>query len=127
MLRSTAVLLLTASLAFGQDTNNPEELKKMHAEAMVQLKAAQDRKNELAAENEKLSARVVELEKQLGDRDQQIAAFSERTWFLRSHYAAWNKFMDRYPQMKERWNAFMSGKVLDAPTTLPAMEDVATG
>ena len=48
-----------------QDNPNPEQMKKAYEAAQEQLKAAQERKNQLAAENETLKANVAELQKQL--------------------------------------------------------------
>jgi len=53
----------TRSFAQDQPNNNPEELNRKYQDALAQLKSAQDRKNELAAENEKLNARIADLEK----------------------------------------------------------------
>jgi hypothetical protein len=62
----TAVALAAgATIALAQDANNPEQLKKLYDDALAQLKAAQDRKNELATQNEQLTAKVAELQKQL--------------------------------------------------------------
>src|SRR5439155_3651678 len=58
-------LLVSAPVGLGQDVSRPEELKKMYDEALVQLKSAQDRKSQLAKENERLSAQVEELKKDL--------------------------------------------------------------
>ena len=89
-------------LAFAQDANNPEQVKKLYADALAQLKAAQDRKNELATQNEQLTAKVAELQKQLdqarGDmRDlrRQDAETAETSCYLRSHPAAWQTFVGR--------------------------------
>ena len=58
-------LLLSATVAVAQDAPKPEQLKKMYDDALAQLKAAQDRKNELAMQNEQLTAKSAELQKQL--------------------------------------------------------------
>src|SRR4051812_12503887 len=71
-----AVLLaISAPTARAQDEVKPEDVKRLNDA----LKAAQDRKNELAAENEKLIARVNELQRQL---DHANATFAERTYEL---------------------------------------------
>ena len=33
---------------------------------------------------------------------------SERTYFLRAHYAAWQTFMDRYPLLLSRFQSFVN-------------------
>ncbi|MCS7034263.1 MAG: hypothetical protein NZ561_09745 [Phycisphaerae bacterium] len=119
--RVTAILLI-CSVAAAQEPGNPEELRKLYHDALAQLKAAQDRKNELAAENERLSARVSELEQQLARCSAESMDFAERTWFLRSHYAAWQQFIQRYPRLKLQWEAFLRADTFDIPTTLPELE-----
>src|SRR5688500_12547765 len=60
-----AALVSSPAAALAQENPNPEQLKKAYDAALEQLKAAQERKNQLAAENEKLAATVAELQKQL--------------------------------------------------------------
>jgi len=105
--------LMLPTSARAQEQKNPDELKKLYEEAVSQLKAAQDRKNELAAENEKLQARIVELETRLAERNAEAADYAERTWFLRAHLAAWQRFLDRYPDWRARWEAFLAADVFD--------------
>lgn len=127
MCRWISALLLFTSTVVAQDAGNVEELRRMHQEAVTQLKAAQDRKNELAVENEKLTARIAELETELAQKNIQIAGFAERTWFLRMHYATWNRFIERYPELKARWQAFLAAGVLDLPSDLPDFAGGQTG
>lgn len=132
MVRRVLIAVVAAVLGMGspvgaQDPNNPDELKKQLDSALEQLKAAQDRKNELAAENEKLQARVAELEKQVGEKNAEAAGFAERTWLLRAHYAAWQRFMERYPVLKARWEAFMSAGPVEQPIELPMGEAAGVG
>jgi len=54
-----------AGIARAQDEPKPDQLKRMYDDALAQLKQAQDRKNELAAENDKLNAKLTDLQKQL--------------------------------------------------------------
>jgi hypothetical protein len=114
------IAFVPATPATAQEQPNPEELKKLYDEAISQLKAAQDRKNELAADNEKLQARIAELDKQLLDRDKTAAGWAERTWFYRSHYAAWERFLERYPRLREQWKQFLQMSELDPLSELPA-------
>ena len=125
-----ALLLCCASLLRAQEQQNPEELKKMYDDALAQLKAAQDRKNELGSENEKLQARIAELEKQLVERDARIgqlelaaATHADNTFFLRSHYASWRSFLNLHPQLKARWELFLESELLAAPADLPEFID----
>jgi hypothetical protein len=95
-----------------QNQPNPDDLSKKYEDALAQLKAAQDRKNELATENEQLKARIAELEKQADEHRRAAAEYAQNTFFLRSHYAAWQTFIDRYPQLKTRWRVFLEGGLL---------------
>ena len=105
--------------ALAQDQPNVDDLNHKYEDALNQLKAAQDRKNELANENEQLKARLAELEKQLEEAKRQAAGFAEQTFYLRSHYAAWQSFMKRYPHFAERWKAFLESDLLSVPSQAP--------
>src|SRR5947199_6939188 len=101
-----AMLLIPRSGVRADEPVKPEQLKKAYDDALVQLKAAQDRKAELAKENEALAAKVEELKKQLAaaqsqteSMKRQIADIDERTFFLRSYHAAWLNFIRRYPEV----------------------------
>jgi len=127
---AVTAVALTAGFAFAQDANNPEQVKKLYQDALAQLKAAQDRKNELATQNEQLAAKVAELQKQLdaarGDMlelKRQDAESAEKTFYLRSHHAAWQTFVERYPELKARWKLFMEKDVLAAGNELPELVD----
>jgi septal ring factor EnvC (AmiA/AmiB activator) len=117
----TALSLLTmpARSARADDEPKPEELKQMYQKALDQLKSAQERKTQLAAENEQLKAKVAELEKQLAatqtrtaELQKQADASAEKTFFLRSHYAAWQEFLRRYPRLQIRWKIFLEDEAL---------------
>lgn len=128
--RAVVVVLVLAGVCLGQDAPNPDQLKKMYDDALAQLKAAQDRKNELAAENEKLHGQIAELQKQLTVMGAQLeslqrdaATQSSKSFFLRSYYAAWQRFIGRYPELKVRWEAFLDADVLSPPWSVPMPED----
>ncbi|MGH7214127.1 MAG: hypothetical protein ACREIT_05130 [Tepidisphaeraceae bacterium] len=113
-------------LALAQEEPNPEQLKKMYEDALAQLKAAQDRKNEMSKENEVLAAKLAELTKQietmqprLDALEKQAAAYAEQTFNLRSHYAAWQEFMKRYPSLLARWRVFLENDLLTVPNDVP--------
>lgn len=104
----------------------PEQLKKAYDDALVQLKAAQDRKAELAKENEALAAKVEELKKQVANSQtqidsmkKQIADNDDRTFYLRSYQAAWQAFIRRYPEVMARWKLYLSDSLLSVPQELP--------
>ena len=112
--------------AAAQEKADPEQLKKAYDDALVQLKEAQNRKNQLAADNEKLSAEVASLKKQLeaphGELERLKRADTEsadKTFFLRSHYAAWQNFIRRYPDVYGRWKVFFEYGVLFPARDLP--------
>ena len=130
--RAMVVVLILAGVCPGQEGPNPDQLKKMYDDALAQLKAAQDRKNELAAENEKLHGQVDELHNQLTVMGAQLeslqrdaASQAGRTFFLRSYYAAWQRFIERYPELKIRWEAFLEAGALDVPYSVPMPGDAA--
>lgn len=128
--RAVVVVLILAGVCHGQEGPNPDQLKKMYDDALAQLKAAQDRKNELAAENEKLHGQIAELQKQqtvmgaqLESLQRDASTQASKTFFLRSYYAAWQRFIERYPELKVRWEAFLEADVLSAPWSVPMPED----
>ena len=125
-----AALMICTSVVRAEDAPKPDQLKQLYEDALGQLKNAQERKNQLAAENEQLKARVADLQKQLEASQQQAAAlqheadsYAEKTYDLRSRYTAWLEFLRRYPQLKTRWKAFLENDQLSAPLDLPAMID----
>jgi predicted nuclease with TOPRIM domain len=125
-----AALLLSAGLTLAQDASSPEQLKKLYDDALAQLKAAQDRKNELAQQNEQLTAKLGELQKQLDQLKGQMqelkrrdAESASKTFFLRSHFAAWQGFVDRYPELKARWKHFLETDLLSGQADLPQWTD----
>jgi len=134
--RATAWILLvaaslaTATAAGAQEQPKPDQLKQMYDDALGQLKAAQERKNQLAAENEQLKAKVAELQKQLDAATQKAAAlekdadgYAEKTFYLRSHYAAWEEFLRRYPALRARWKIFLMNDQLTVPIDIPPFVD----
>ena len=127
---AVVAVALSAGLALAQEAANPEQLKKLYDDALAQLKAAQDRKNELAQQNEQLTAKVTELQKQLDQSRGEMlelkrrdAESAEKSFFLRSHYAAWQGFVDRYPELKARWKHFLETDLLNAQADLPQWTD----
>ena len=106
------VVVMLAATAPAQ-TVKPDDSKK-YKDTLNELKAAQDRKAELATQNEKLAARVAELEKQLqaqsvqlDEMKRQALAFADQTFFLRSHYEAWKHFIAANRAVKMQWEIFV--------------------
>ena len=120
------VVLCAATVAVAQDQPKPEQMKKMYDDALAQLKAAQDRKNELAMQNEQLNSKVAELNKQIDalrgemvELKRRDAESAERTFFLRSHYAAWREFLGQFPELKVRWELFLGDGKAVTPAAAP--------
>ena len=91
--------LASASVVLAQAAVTPQQ----YEDVQRQLQQSQDRKNQLADENAKLKARVAEVEQRL-----RVVEASERTYFLRAHYAAWQAFIDRYPLLLNRFQAYLN-------------------
>ncbi len=119
-----ACVLAPGAASFAQDGANLDQVRKMYQDALVQLKDAQDRKSELANENAKLAAHVADLEKQIDAFKHEAAGEAERTFFLRSRYAAWEEFMKQYPDLMERWKSWLENAAVKTGT-LPGMGDDA--
>jgi hypothetical protein len=105
-------VLMLAGIVRGQDVK-PDDLKKLLVVTRAELKTVQDRKAELAMENEKLSSQVSDLAKankaqaaQLDDLKRKAAAFADRTLFLSNQYAAWTQFINLNPTVKMQWSIF---------------------
>lgn len=122
---SLLVVTMFAVPAMAQDEPKPEQLKKMYDEALSQLKSVQDRRNQLSNENEQLAAKVKELETKLAAAETEAAelkrdaaGFAEKTFYLRSHYAAWQGFLQHYPEIVSRWRLFLgSNLAVPRPTS----------
>ena len=118
-----------ARIALAEDPS-PDQLKQMYNDTLAQLKAAQERKTQLAGENEALKAKVAELEKQLAasqaksaELDKQVASSNERNTFLRSHYVAWQEFLRRYPRLQIRWKSFIESDEVTPNSDQPVLVD----
>lgn len=127
LLLAGALSLLIGGLVYAQDEPKPEQLRKMYDDALAQLKQAQDRKNELAAENEKLNGRVADLQKQfdaakarVDEVNRESASYADKSFFLRSHYAAWREFIRRYPKVEVEWRVYLFGA---GPRAMPEYFD----
>src|SRR3954468_8579658 len=123
-------LLLSATVAVAQDAPKPEQLKKMYDDALAQLKAAQDRKTELAQENEQLKAQLAEVSKErdrlkgeMVELRRQDAELAERTFFLRSQYTAWQQFLSGHLEFKARWELFLDTSLVNPRASVPEILD----
>jgi Skp family chaperone for outer membrane proteins len=123
-----AVLWSLAAPAWAADEDiKPDEMRKLYQDTLNQLTAAQNRKAELAAENEKLTARVAELEKRLkaaeaeNAESQRLAgSFAERTFYLRADQSAWQTFLQSQPDIYLRWQLFVNRGLAALPYDLSA-------
>lgn len=95
---SLCLLLALAAVAPAQ-TPTAEEMQDLRN----QLKAAQDRKNELATENGKLKQQIATLEKKAGEQAEKLTTSESRSYYLRQHYAAWQQFLEDYPALRQQW------------------------
>jgi hypothetical protein len=116
------LMLFAASVAGAEDVPNPDQLKKAYDDALVQLKDAQNSKNELAKANDQLGKQVEDLKKQLSasqrklqDLERQVAENDEKTFQLRSFYAAWHAFLDSHPQVLGQWKRYIRFDTLAIP------------
>ncbi len=112
-----AMLLITGTVCRGDEQPNYEQLKKLYDDALKSLENAQNSKNQLSQENEKLKGNVAELGKQLADARSQVdklreeqAQWAEKSYFYRSYYAAWKTFIGRYPKLQVHWELYLDGK-----------------
>jgi peptidoglycan hydrolase CwlO-like protein len=107
MRRMLAGLLLLAicSPALGDGEVNVEQLNRMYDQAVAQLRAAQDRRNELSKENEKLSAQIRDLQKQVQEAKGETRTIANRN-------ATFQDFLKRYPGVDVRWRLFMRNDLL---------------
>ena len=119
-------VLFSCAISWADEPIKPEQLKKAYDDALVQLKAVQDRKAELAKENESLAAKVEELKKQVSttqtqvdDLKREMADNDERTFYLRSYHAAWQSFIRRYPEVMARWKIYLGDSLLSVPQEVP--------
>lgn len=124
------LLALGTGTASAEDKPNPDQLKKAYDDALVQLKAAQDSKNVLALENDKLVKQIEEMKKQLDgaqgqidDLRRQVSDNDQRTFYLRAYQGAWQNFLRAHPELLARWKAFLADDVLALPQDRPSLLD----
>lgn len=138
-----AIMLVAVATAWGQDVGLAE-LRRMYDDVVAQLKLAQERKLELAAENERLLAerdrlredrdalaaererlvaenrslqRRLELaEARVAAAESEAAALAERTWQVRSMWAAWGSFLGAHPDVRREWHRFVQWATVDGDT-----------
>ncbi|HLL89762.1 MAG TPA: hypothetical protein VK324_10685 [Tepidisphaeraceae bacterium] len=97
------------SLAGAQEQPSPEQVRRMYDDALGQLKAAQDRRNELAARVRELEQKLAEQEKELSELRARADGWAERTFTLRATHAAWREFIDGAPEVSRQWEQYLGG------------------
>jgi len=90
-----------------------------------QLKAAQDRKNELATENEKLTAEITQLRKQLAEARSEVVAIQDRTFQMRLENAALREFL-RSRGLLAQWKILMERAPLMFQLAVPEEIDTTS-
>lgn len=110
------MLLLAAGAAWAQEGPGPVELRKMYDDVVSQLKSAQDRKNELSGENDRLTKKLAEVEKRAKSREdrnaeleREAAKYAEKTYEHRAVAAAWRVFVGKNADVRTRWNKYLEG------------------
>ena len=123
-------LLLPAPLPRAEEASSPDQLKRMYDDTLSQLKDTQQRKTQLASDNEQLKAKVAELQQQLADRQAKVAELqkqnselAEKAFFLRSHYAAWQEFLHHYPRFELQWKTFLESDLVTPRNDQPVLVD----
>jgi len=125
--------------AWADDQLKPEEVRQKYDETLVQLRAAQDRKAELAQENQKLvlenqrlvretqqlTARIAEVEKllpqmqmQIDSKQKECESFTDAAYFWRWRYLAWTAFLEQFPALQSQWEMYLDHS-LPADTSSP--------
>jgi predicted nuclease with TOPRIM domain len=124
------MVMLLCGTGWAQEQPSPAQYKKLYADALQQLKAAQDRKNELSAENEKLTEKnkllqqqIDSLQKEIGQLQEQKEHFAEKTFFLRAYYAAWKQFIELNPRIGLQWHDFIRNDIPLLPMPQALMYD----
>jgi septal ring factor EnvC (AmiA/AmiB activator) len=121
MRRSGGLVLVGAMLAWmpcallAQDGLSNEELKRMYDDSVVQLKSAQDRRNELARENAQLKARIAELEKNLEQTRAAADVVADKTYQSRAQHEAFADFLQANPSIRVQWQRFLERNLLVNP------------
>jgi len=117
ILAITALFLLTSG-ARADDA----QLQKAYNDTLIQLKAAQDAKNELASSNDKLNKQIEDLKKQLSASQERIRLLERevsdndgKTFQLRSFFAAWQTYLKLHPEIALRWRLYLGEDALAVP------------
>jgi septal ring factor EnvC (AmiA/AmiB activator) len=115
-------ILALAGSAWGQAVK-PDDYKKLYNDTLLQLKAAQDRKSELASRVAELESQIQAQNTQINDLKREVAAFSDKTFFLRTQFMAWEQFILANAAIKMQWDYFLQNMIpLATPQPPPFMD-----
>lgn len=110
-----SVSLLVTPLAWAEEQLSSDQLRRMYDDAVAQMKSAQDRRNDLARQNEKLQARIAQLEKDLAETQTQLTSIADSTFQARAESAAFSDFLRANPAIKAQWFLYLQKSLLSAP------------
>ncbi len=125
-MRRICVLAVAGTIAWwvpgtlAQEGLSSDQLRRMYDDAVVHLKTAQDRRNELAREVEKLRGRITQLEgseKELEKVRAAASTLADKTFQARSEHAAFREFLAANPSIRIKWRAFVGSDVPGLPST----------
>ena len=108
-------LSMLPGLSLAQEGLSNEQLKRMYDDAVVQLKSAQDRRNDLARENEKLKGHIAQLEHELAAKQSALDTIADRTFQARSEWAAFTDFLASEPSIRVQWQLFLEHNLFPEP------------
>ena len=118
LILAVSALFLLTSGARADDA----QLQKAYNDTLIQLKAAQDAKNELASSNDKLNKQIEDLKKQLSASQERIRRLERevsdndgKTFQLRSFFAAWQTYLKLHPEIAIRWRLYLGEDALAIP------------
>jgi cell division protein FtsB len=113
-------LVLSMTAIVSRADPSVDQLKAMYEDSQRQLAQSQDRKNELANENEQLRKRVADLEAEL----RTVTLQAKQTQFLRNQAALWVNFMKQYPVLLKRFDSYLGGDSSEV-ARMPAVQPIA--
>ena len=124
MMRPRCVLIVIALAIFcpatrvlAQEELSSDQLRRMYVDALTQLKTAQDRRNDLARENQKLRDRISLLEKALDKSETEAISIADKTFQARSQASLFQEFLKSNPYIRLQWQSFVEKNLLTAPDT----------
>ena len=112
-------LLALTSNSSAQNSPNAEQLQAMLLDAQNQLKDAQNRKNELATQNQDLQKKLADTDAERQQLKDRVVTLENSGYYFRLHYTAWQEFIDQNPSLRVVWfSYFTSGELMERVTTI---------